>query len=751
MRLQSKLLQAQQLSTLGRCFPNHTALLKGSKRLAACRQQSFHNTHMLLQQRSSAVALATATAGSNVQAAESQSNNKEAAVPQETKPQRPTERTQLPQELQDVTAILSVPNPEAPSGTTHVYVLGMSHVSRRSLHHIEQLILLVQPEVVVVELCKDRITGLVDRDAVEMQRSHCSRVAWTGLPKRKGWPSEQELLRLIRTRPGEAVSYQDIEEDPSRLLATGLFRSCRPVVNPPSRRGDFYPTFLQQQRQPVSDEEPAPEDGTDAGEGIVLKALRPIGGAEFILAPRQLPAVKEINVRVDSSLRDGPEVPAAALQDAAAAAVASQAAAKGKEVTPSVDLLMALRADMLDIAAAAGIDRTRVEVLFQGTESSLVEAILRAVPDGRDASVSGLESTAIGGEGEGIEPFRASPRLVEIGISMRVPLDKVAENLAPRPPPAALVPEEYSYDRAPCRTSWQRWNTDDDERVDALAADEAAPKPPTAGPVGGFAMVLSGLYARFQDAAGLAVGVDSGEAWRTAFRAAASVGAAQVVLGDRPSQITARRMGAAVLSSTAPTFLAACALSAAADYAAATGMLPDGAGPVAVLAGLAAVAASLAPIAGPLLEVRSLSKKDAADIEAAVEVKEPLQGGEGTLKLWGEDALLGWPGAMDPVINERDAFMARVISAAARGSSAEAPALIADMGADGVPIWRYTVGKNGPQGVCPLGEGDGTYAALPAVSAVVAVVGTAHVRGIVREWDVAAASENTELEPYLEY
>jgi hypothetical protein len=40
-------------------------------------------------------------------------------------------------------------------------------------------------------------------------------------------------------------SMQDIEEDPSRLLSTGLFKSCRPVVFPPKRAGEFYPTFLQ--------------------------------------------------------------------------------------------------------------------------------------------------------------------------------------------------------------------------------------------------------------------------------------------------------------------------------------------------------------------------------------------------------------------------------------------------------------------------------------------------------------------------
>jgi pheromone shutdown protein TraB len=43
----------------------------------------------------------------------------------------------------------------------------------------------VQPEMVMVELCKDRVTALVDRDAVEMNRSHCARVKLSGVPARK--------------------------------------------------------------------------------------------------------------------------------------------------------------------------------------------------------------------------------------------------------------------------------------------------------------------------------------------------------------------------------------------------------------------------------------------------------------------------------------------------------------------------------------------------------------------------------------
>ena len=45
-----------------------------------------------------------------------------------------------------------------------------------------------------------------------------------------------------------------------------------------------------------------------------------------------------------------------------------------------------------------------------------------------------------------------------------------------------------------------------------------------------------------------------------------------------------------------------------------------------------------------------------------------LQNGSSQLvKLWGEDALLDWPGALEPVIYDRDAHMARTVYAAAQG------------------------------------------------------------------------------------
>ena len=48
-----------------------------------------------------------------------------------------------------------------------------------------------------------------------------------------------------------------------------------------------------------------------------------------------------------------------------------------------------------------------------------------------------------------------------------------------------------------------------------------------------------------------------------------------------------------------------------------------------------------------------------------------------------------------------------------------------------------------------MAEGDGSYEALPAAGAVVAVVGTAHVRGIAAAWQ--AALDDPSLDAYLKY
>ena len=77
-------------------------------------------------------------------------------------------------------AVLDAPNPAAPGGRTTVYVLGMSHVSRRSCQDTEELVGLVRPDIVLVELCKDRVTGLITSEQVSKAASATARDFATG-------------------------------------------------------------------------------------------------------------------------------------------------------------------------------------------------------------------------------------------------------------------------------------------------------------------------------------------------------------------------------------------------------------------------------------------------------------------------------------------------------------------------------------------------------------------------------------------
>jgi pheromone shutdown protein TraB len=84
---------------------------------------------------------------------------------------------------------------------------------------------------------------------------------------------------------------------------------------------------------------------------------------------------------------------------------------------------------------------------------------------------------------------------------------------------------------------------------------------------------------------------------------------------------------------------------------------------------LVATVVSLAPVALPFLETWRFSRMTADEIEAAVEVPEPIQQNlDQRMKLWGEDALLDWPGAQQSIIQERDDYMTRSLAAAATGA-----------------------------------------------------------------------------------
>lgn len=70
---------------------------------------------------------------------------------------------ELSGEVRRDTAVLEARNDKAPGGRVKAYVLGVSHVSRESCDEAAELIASVRPDVVVLELCKDRLRLLLDQ------------------------------------------------------------------------------------------------------------------------------------------------------------------------------------------------------------------------------------------------------------------------------------------------------------------------------------------------------------------------------------------------------------------------------------------------------------------------------------------------------------------------------------------------------------------------------------------------------------
>lgn len=66
------------------------------------------------------------------------------------------------------------------------------------------------------------------------------------------------------------------------------------------------------------------------------------------------------------------------------------------------------------------------------------------------------------------------------------------------------------------------------------------------------------------------------------------------------------------------------------------------------------------------------------------------------------------------------------------------PAYIVDSN-QGRTVWRYVMPEGGPEEAAPAGNGDGKYKPVQAPKAVLAVVGSAHVRGILKEWEAVSS------------
>ena len=156
---------------------------------------------------------------------------------------------------------------------------------------------------------------------------------------------------------------------------------------------------------------------------------------------------------------------------------------------------------------------------------------------------------------------------------------------------------------------------------------------------------------------------------QAAFDEAAKCGAAQVLLTDRPAFITQRRLAQGVWAALAPRFFAGLGIFNAAVVSGSFGVVDSQLAFDTALVTLAATLLAFLPVGLPFFEVWRFSRMAPSEIEDAVAVPEPIQENLGErMKLFGEDALLDWPGASQSIIEERDGYMARALAAAAQGA-----------------------------------------------------------------------------------
>jgi len=679
----------------------------------------------------------------------------------------------------------------------------------------------IAPDVLLLELCRDRVGLLIPPDRGPSVW-HAPRVELVGVPAEGGgWPAADALLAACRSAPGVPVTTHDIEVDCVALQATGLFARVRFKTTMPPRSAG--PQFLRRkQHQPAGTSSAAAASALQpaAPLGRIRFIATPRELAPLVSLAVRLDSAL---VGAGWSPAPGKAIGAACAAVVADAARRSAGGLPGATAGALVGGLPSLRAlavpppgeatpTAVSVSSGALGGGGGVGVWRRGGAPAAAAAADPAVlkPFGAGAPETGLEASAEAGEGLGIEafipyrgplPLTPTMRVDNLAAVLDVDLEPVDALVAAgtaqapgarEPSPsrgAAFTGRWPPLAEARSKTKKEGGEEGADEGGDATADDDddlpegtpdgeeeggddgheggGPPTDPTALPepsafMGAAAQLLTSEYASRQSAAGAKVGVVEGAAWRAALEAADAAGGAGtvVVLGDVPARLTAVRLAGGVVGAAPLAAAAVVGAAVAAAWAATTGITPPGSEPALAAAVLATAAAAAWPFLGPLLEVGRLASKDAAAIEAAVAPPTSLsQQGTTPLRLWGEDAIIAWPGAARPVIQDRDVFMAGALWAAAAGVAA-GPAFVADAVDDGCgagprTVWRYagpppppvspptgspaaaaapSPASYWPARAAPARAGEGPYTPAPGPRAVVAIVGSAHVPGMQAAW-----------------
>lgn len=631
----------------------------------------------------------------------------------------------LPNAVAQATAFVSL---SSQNGGSEIYILGISHVSLDSCQHIRTLISTIQPDTVVLELCKDRTLLLVPENADPPAHWNASSVVLTveGMPPPSGsldatWPPTEKLLSMLHCSPGVIVTIEDIEDDILTLLRTGLFGSVTPRTLASSPLAG--PTFFSRTGKSFH------------GHQAEVEVVAPLEAIEYKATPRILPPIKSLHVEW-TGIPDDEQL--CSLQDLGSRIkdqVLTLLSCDNNRSHPTSTLCALIYAASLLQEALSICTINRIDGIESG--NVILYASTSVVATNANQT-TGLECTVDShGRGIGITPY---PWRTFGTVSSSSGQDRTHRR-------------GTDEEKGPEIMRWEQHGFPYKETCSEDLPDQFT---------NALASIMTTKYAELQSAAGSKVGIGSGAAWQTALQASAetSSGVQRIVLGDRPASITgynlAKSINAALIPYLAASIISFSVSAAGLSFGASTTTTDFSllGFPTFVLAsgclGFAFLTYVSAAIGLPFLEIYRLSQLSSTDIEKAVALKAPLQqptsGDAKPVLLSGEDALLKWPGAMNPILHERDEYMTKVLLGLVGGrSESGVPTYVRrHREGEGSCVLRYAMPDGGPPEACPQGQGDGKFKTWPAKK-VVAIVGTAHVRGILRAFEDLGCPERADV------
>lgn len=241
-------------------------------------------------------------------------------------------------------------NPNNRQSNAKVVLLGIAHVSAESVRATRNAVRKYKPDVVLVELCKDRVQLVMDDPKEPDPRSK-----WYAKETRvEGFHGlEQEtLLEIAGIAPGRGVTRDDIETGIKMLVATGCFDQVVPITEPAD--AEQMPTFY------FDAQTYSATDLTCEGGFQQVNPLRCLG---YRVKERSLPPLGGLEYRID---------PSAARMDKSKIELCLKKTGEQalKDNTTTVQTCCLVRKELLHLASQAGLDPNRICTDFHNLENN---------------------------------------------------------------------------------------------------------------------------------------------------------------------------------------------------------------------------------------------------------------------------------------------------------------------------------------------------------------------------------------------